>query len=162
MPPRSGRQRDERGLVRVFAHLRNRNGAQNIQNTFVDAAQRFANGTLFRGVAISVAGDTRGDEHRAINGRNHIESANLGWILGELIAAAGAMLGGNHGMMRQLLQHFGHQRRGNAILFGDFIGAAGVLLAVHRQMFYGDQTIVRFFRELEHRIELSQSHLIYD
>jgi len=154
----SGRQRDERGLVRVFAHLRNRHGTQNIQNTFVDAAQGFAE-TVHLSVASQFPWLVTHEVMSTgpIDGRNHIERADLRWVLGELIAAAGTMLGGYHGMMRQLLQHFGHQRCGNAIFFGDFVGAAGVLLAVHRQVLHSDQTVVAFFESLNIVSSLSQS-----
>src|SRR6266851_566925 len=60
------------------------------------------------------------------------------------------MLGGDERVMRQLLQHFGHQRRGDAVLLGDFIGTASVLLAVHRQVLDGNQTVVGFLGKLEH------------
>src|ERR1700730_11061969 len=61
-------------------------------------------------------------------------------------------------MMRQLLQHLRHEGYGNTILLGDFIRAASVLLAMHRQVLHGDQPIVGFFRELKHRIRVSQSY----
>jgi hypothetical protein len=138
-------QRYERGLVRVFAHLRNRDSAQYVQNTFVHAAQRLADRTLLRGVAVPVARNAGGDQHRAIDGRNYIERGDLAGLLGQLVAAAGTVLRGHERMMRQLLQHFGHERRGNAIFFGDFIRTAGVLRAMHRQMLHGNQAIVGLF-----------------
>ena len=53
--------------------------------------------------------------------------------------------------MRQLLQHLGHQRRGDAIFLGNLIGTTSMLLAMHRQVLDGNQSVVGFFGKLEHR-----------
>lgn len=55
--------------------------------------------------------------------------------------------------MRELLEHFGHKSGGNAVLFGNFVGATSVLLAVHGQVLDGDQAVIRFFGKLKHGYE---------
>jgi hypothetical protein len=98
-----------------------------------------------------VAGNTGSDQHGSIDGGNDIEGADLPRLLGQQVTAAGAMFGGDERVMRQLLQYFGHQRRGDAVLLGNFAGTASVLLAVHRQVLDGNQTVVGLFGKLEHR-----------
>src|SRR5712664_3939461 len=150
-PRTGGRQRNERGLVRVLAHLRNSDRAQHVQNTLVDAAQWLFDRTPLRGIAIPVARDARSDQHGAVNGRDYVQRADLRRVLGQLITAAGTMLRGDQRAMRKLLQHLGHECRGDAVLLGDLVGATSMLLAMHRQMLDGDESVVGLFRELEHR-----------
>src|SRR5439155_1387613 len=71
-------------------------------------------------------------------------------ILGQLVASAGTMLCSHEQMMRQLLQHLGHQRRGDAIFLGNLIGTTSMLLAMHRQVLDGNQAVVGFLGKLEH------------
>src|SRR5258708_35387356 len=61
------------------------------------------------------------------------------------------MLGDDQKAMREFLQHLGHEGCGNAVLLGNLAGATSVLLAMHRQMLDGNQTVVGFFRKLKHR-----------
>jgi len=137
--------------VRVFAQLRNADRAQHVQNTLVDAAQRFLDRTPLRGIAIPVAGNARSDKHGTVNGRDYVQRADLRWILRQLVTAAGAVFRDDQKAVREFLQHFGHEGRGDAILLGDLVGAASVLLAMHRQMLNGDQPVVGFLGKLEHR-----------
>src|SRR5436309_1234603 len=65
-------------------------------------------------------------------------------------------------MMRQLLEHLGHQRRGDAIFLSNLIGAASMLLAMHRQVLDGNQAVIGLFGKLEHRsIDLLAKRLRY-
>src|SRR5947209_19195648 len=65
-------------------------------------------------------------------------------------------------MMRQLLEHLGHQRRGDAIFLSNLIGAASMLLAGHRQVLDGNQTVIGLFGKIEHRsIDLLAKRLRY-
>src|SRR5438445_4880657 len=65
-------------------------------------------------------------------------------------------------MMRQLLEHLGHQRRGDAIFLSNLIGSASMLLAIHRQVLDGNQTVIGLFGKLEHRsIDLLAKRLRY-
>ena len=93
-----------------------------------------------------MTGDARSDEHRAVNGRDHVKSADALRIFGQLIAASRAMAGIHERMPGQFLQNLGHSSGGDAVLFGDFAGAASVrFAAMQSQMFYGDQAVVCFF-----------------
>src|ERR1700722_9916064 len=56
------RQGDKGGLIWVLAHLRNRHGAQNSQNTFIHFAERLANRAPLRSLAVSMAGHARCNE----------------------------------------------------------------------------------------------------
>src|SRR5712692_2723112 len=140
-----GRQRDERRLLRVFAHLRNRDRAEHVQNAFIHATERLAHRTSFRCVTVSMAGHTRGDEHRAIYRRDHLQRANLSRLLGQLIPPAGTVLSYNHSLPRQALQHLRGKSGGNAVLLSNFTGAAGMLIAMHCQVLDGDQPVVGLF-----------------
>src|SRR5712691_6818315 len=55
-------------------------------------------------------------------------------------------------MMPQLLQHFRHKRRGDAILLGDLVGAASMLLTMQRQVLDCNQPVVGLLGKLEHRL----------
>ena len=82
---------------------------------------------------------------------NYVERADLARLFCELIAAAGAVLCGHEALARELLEHFRHERRGDAVLFGNFVGAARVHIAMCREVFYGDQAVVGFFGQLKHQ-----------
>src|SRR6266478_7561767 len=148
---RGGRQRNERWLVRVFAQLRNADRAQHVQNTFVDAAQRLLDRTPLRGIAIPVARHARSDQHGTVNGRNNVQRADLRWVLRQLVTAAGAVFRDDQKAMREFLQHLSHEGRGDAVLLGDLVGAASVLLAMHSKVLDGYQSVVGLFGKLEHR-----------
>src|SRR5277367_6610682 len=60
------------------------------------------------------------------------------------------MFGRNQILPRQLLQNLRHQRGRDAIFLGDFIRAARMLVAMVRKMLHRNQTVICFFRELEH------------
>src|SRR5260221_6010936 len=61
------------------------------------------------------------------------------------------MLCANQRLPSQLLQHFRHERRGNAVFLGDFIRAASmILVAVQRQMLNRNESVIGFFRKLKH------------
>src|SRR5438093_7066679 len=65
-------------------------------------------------------------------------------------------------MMRQLLEHLGHQRRGDAIFLSNLIGAASMLLAMRRLVLDGNQAVIGLFGKLEHRsIDLLAKRLQY-
>src|SRR5437016_2021161 len=95
--------------------------------------------------------DAGSNQHGTINGRNHIKSANLPRVLRQLVASAGTMLCSYERMMRQFLQHLGHERGGDTIFLGNLIGATSMLLAMHSQVLDGNQAVVGFFGKLEHR-----------
>jgi hypothetical protein len=67
--------------------------------------------------------------------------------------SAGTVFRGDQRAMRQFLQHLGHERSGDAILLGNLVGAASMLLAVHRQMLDGNQPVVGLLGKLKHRRE---------
>src|SRR2546430_10898054 len=62
------------------------------------------------------------------------------------------MLRGHERMVRQFLQHLGHKRRRDAVLLGNLVGAASMLLAMHGQVLDGNQPVISFFGKLEHRL----------
>src|SRR5260370_24095640 len=81
----------------------------------------------------------------------HSTRCNRARPLPAVLPAAGAVLSGDQRAMCQLLQHLGHKRRGDAILLCNLAGAASVLLAMHRQVLDGNQTVIGFLGKLEHR-----------
>src|SRR5260370_14685742 len=95
-----------------------------------------------RGVTVTVARNAGSDQHWTIDGRNHIESTDLPRLLGQLVAPTGPMLRGNQGAMRELLKHFGYECGRDAILLDNLPGATSVLLPIHRQRLYRNQTVV--------------------
>ena len=135
----------------LFAHLRNRYGAEHLQDAFVYLTQRLADGALVGGVADAVARDARRDQHRAVDCGNYVERADLAGLFCQLVAAAGTVLCCYEALARELLEHFRHERRGDAVLFGNFVGAARVHVAMCREVLDGDQAVVGFFGQLKHQ-----------
>ena len=86
-----------------------------------------------------------------IDRRNHVQGADLRRIFGQLIAPARAVLGGHHPVACQSLQYLGHQCSRNPVFFRDFIRAASMSVAMRGQMLYGNQTVVCFLGQFEHR-----------
>lgn len=134
----------------LFAHLRNRYSAQHLHDAVVYFAQRFSHGALVGRIADSVARDAGRDQDRAVDRRNYIKRADLTGLFRQLVAPARTVLRCDEALARELLKHFRHERRGDAVLLGNFIGAARVRVAMRREVLDGNQAVIGFFGQLEH------------
>ena len=71
---------DRRGVRRVASiagHLGNRELVEQFEDRFVHPAQRLAHGAVFRLIAAAVLGEAVRQDHRAVDGANHFERADL-------------------------------------------------------------------------------------
>jgi hypothetical protein len=157
---------DQDLLLLIVTHLRNRDGAENLQNAFVNAAKRFANRTLGCSVAIAVTRDTRCNQHGPVDGCNDLQSADTVRFLRELIATRRTVLGADKRVPRQLLQNLRHQCAGDAVFLGNFIGAAGMRFPVMQsQMLDGNQAVICLLGKLKHptdaRVQIQRNMQAY-
>lgn len=117
----------------------------------MDPAQRFANRTVVRLIARPVLGKTMRQNHRTVDRPNHFKRADQLRIASQTVPAVRPGNRPQNSSFRQLLQDFSQQRDGQMIRIRNVFGAGrGVQRS---QVPQSDQTVVRFFGELE-QIEL--------
>src|SRR5260370_41912932 len=69
----SSPKRDERTLLRLFAHLRNRDRAEHLQDALVNPAERLANRAVRGLAAFAGIGDARSNQQRPVNRADDVE-----------------------------------------------------------------------------------------
>src|SRR5258708_15143277 len=102
-------------------------------------------------MAMPGGGGAGRDQAGPVNRGDSPRRADVWGVFGQLIPAAGTMLGDDQKAMREFLQHLRHECRRNTVLLGDLVGATSVLLAMHREMLDSNQPVVGLVGKLEHR-----------
>src|SRR5260370_23359718 len=90
----SSPKRDERTLLRLFAHLRNRDRAEHLQDALVNPAERLANRAVRGLAAFAVIGDAGSNQQRPVNRADDVERGDAVRVARQLIASGGAGAGG--------------------------------------------------------------------
>ncbi len=116
----------------------------------MDAAQRFANGAAFRLIAGAMLGEAMRQNHGAVDGADYFESADSIGVACQFVAAVGTRHRPEDSRAGELLEDLGEQRHGQMVGFGHVLGA-GRCARDRGKVTEGDQPVVRFFGQLEHR-----------
>ena len=87
---------------------------------------------------------------RAIDGPDYLKGVNRRRVPSQPVTAVSAMLGLKKTLTSQLLQDLGQEGERNSIGVSDFLGAGTRSMTADREMFQGDQAVVRFLTEPEH------------
>lgn len=148
--PGDGRRIQRRQFHRGrFGQIRDGELVQQFEYGFVDAAQRLAHGAVFRLIAGAVLGEAVREDHRAVDGANHFESADAAGVARQLVSAIRARDRPQNTGLRQLLQDLRQQRDRQVVGIGDILGAGG-RAGNRREVPQGDEAVIRFFGQLEH------------
>src|SRR5437868_11936139 len=95
--------------------MRNLDPLQYCLDALVYFPQRFADVAAVALAAFSAHRDARGDEQRAVNSLNHLESRNRVRGTAQRIATLGTVLRMQKARLRQLLQDLGQSFGGDAV-----------------------------------------------
>src|SRR5260370_16646896 len=126
----SSPKRDERTVLRLFAHLRNGERAEHLEDALVKPAERLANRAVRGLAAFTVIGDAGSNQQRPVNRADDVERGDAARVARQLIASGGAVTGGQQTLFCQLLEHLGHQGRGDLVKLGYLLGAAGAVTSM--------------------------------
>src|SRR5260370_23415201 len=98
----SSPKRDERTLLRLFAHLRNRHRAEHLQDALVNPAERLANRAVRGLAAFAVIGDAGSNQQPPVNPADDLARGDAVRVARQLIASGGAVTGGHQTLICHL------------------------------------------------------------